>query len=148
MSEEKKEYIWFENYTVEMLNGAVIKNTLLETLKISFTEIGKENLVAKMPVSPLTHQPLGVLHGGASVALAESVGSTAANLVLNRNKNYAVGQSINANHLRSKKDGWVYAEAVPVFLGKRSQVWRIDIRDEENELICVTRLTMAVMAYR
>ena len=144
---DKKKAIWFENYTVGMLNQNIIKNTLLETLNITFTEITPHSLKAKMPVSPLTHQPLGVLHGGASLALAESVGSTAANLVLDRKKSYAVGQAINANHLRSKKSGWVFATAIPVFLGRRSQVWRIDIADEEEELICVSRLTMAVKSY-
>ena len=143
----KNKSIWFEDYTVEMLNQHIIKNTLLETLRIRFTEITPNSLIAKMPVSPLTHQPFGVLHGGASVALAESVGSAAGNLILDRKKSYAVGQEINANHLRSKKEGWVFAEAKLIFSGRTSQVWQIDIRDESDMLICVSRLTLAVRQY-
>jgi 1,4-dihydroxy-2-naphthoyl-CoA hydrolase len=113
-----------------------------------FTEIGPDYLRATMPVDARTHQPTGVLHGGASVALAETVGSTAANLCVDRQQELCLGQEINANHLRPIATGLVTATARPLHRGSRSQVWQIEIRDERERLVCVSRLTMAVVAAR
>jgi uncharacterized protein (TIGR00369 family) len=99
-----------------------------------------------MPVNAHTHQPMGVLHGGASVALAETVGSTAANLCVDPAREVCLGQEINANHLRPVSAGWVTATARPLHRGGRSHVWQIEIRDEHERLVCVSRLTMAVVA--
>jgi 1,4-dihydroxy-2-naphthoyl-CoA hydrolase len=120
-------------------------NTLAERLNIRVTEIGPDYLRATMPVNPHTHQPSGILHGGASVALAETVGSLAANLCVDIEKYVCVGQEINANHVRSVASGLVTGTARPFHIGGRSQVWGIEIRDESDRLICVSRLTMAVV---
>jgi 1,4-dihydroxy-2-naphthoyl-CoA hydrolase len=109
------------------------------------TEIGPDYVRATMPVSPRTHQPTGVLHGGASVALAETVGSLAANLCVDQARYVCLGQEINANHLRPVSSGIVTATARPHHIGKRSHVWGIEIRDEQQKLVCVSRLTMAVV---
>jgi 1,4-dihydroxy-2-naphthoyl-CoA hydrolase len=98
-----------------------------------------------MPVNPHTHQPTGILHGGASVALAETVGSVAANLCVDIEKYVCVGQEINANHLRPVSSGLVIGTARPFHIGGRSHVWGIEIRDQQNKLVCVSRLTMAVV---
>jgi 1,4-dihydroxy-2-naphthoyl-CoA hydrolase len=92
-----------------------------------------------------TIQPLGLLHGGASVALAETLGSLAANLVVDPSEKYCVGLEINANHIRSARSGWVRGRAKPVHIGKTTQVWSIEIRDEEERLVCISRITMAVL---
>ena len=118
---------------------------MAETIGIHVTEIGPDFLRATMPVTPRTHQPMGVLHGGASVALAETVGSVAANLCVDGEKYVCLGQDINANHLRPISSGIVTATARPFHIGKRSHVWHIEIRDEEDRLVCVSRLTMAVI---
>ena len=116
-------------------------------LGIRVTEIGPDFLRATMPVNERTHQPFGVLHGGASVALAETAGSVAAMLCVD--PNYLVlGQDINANHLRSISSGLVVATARPFHLGRSSHVWHIEIRDEQERLVCVSRLTMAVVERR
>jgi 1,4-dihydroxy-2-naphthoyl-CoA hydrolase len=120
-------------------------NTLAEHLGIRVTEIGPDYLRATMPVNSHTHQPNGILHGGASVALAETVGSLAANLCVDVTKYVCVGQEINANHVRSVASGLVTATARPYHVGGRSQVWGIEIRDESDKLVCVSRLTMAVV---
>jgi len=101
-----------------------------------------------MPVNSHTHQPMGVLHGGASVALAETVGSLAASLCIDRDKYVCLGQEINANHLRPVSSGIVTGTARPYHIGARSQVWHIEIRDERDKLVCVSRLTMAVVERR
>jgi 1,4-dihydroxy-2-naphthoyl-CoA hydrolase len=101
-----------------------------------------------MPVEPHTRQPMGYLHGGASLALAETVGSVAANLVVDRARQRCLGQEINANHLRPVSDGLVTATARPFHIGSRSQVWSIEIRDPEERLACISRLTMAVVDWR
>jgi 1,4-dihydroxy-2-naphthoyl-CoA hydrolase len=98
-----------------------------------------------MPVDHRTHQPLGMLNGGASLALAEITGSMAANLYIDRTKYVALGLDINGNHLKSVKEGYVYATATPFHMGKTTQVWEVKITDEENNLICISRLTMAVV---
>jgi 1,4-dihydroxy-2-naphthoyl-CoA hydrolase len=120
-------------------------NTLAEHLGIRVTEIGPDYLRATMPVNSQTHQPHGILHGGASVALAETVGSLAANLCVDVTKYVCVGQEINANHVRSVASGLVTGTARPYHVGGRSQVWGIEIHDENYKLVCISRLTMAVL---
>jgi len=136
--------IWRIQATPEQLQE-YSSNTLVETIGIRVTEIGPDFLRASMPVNPTTHQPMGVLHGGASVALAETVGSLAANLCVDQKLYACMGQEINANHLRPVSSGIVTATARPFHLGKRSQVWGIEIRDEQQNLVCISRLTMAVV---
>lgn len=121
------------------------RNTLAERIGIRVTEVGPDYLRATMPVNPHTHQPMGILHGGASVALAETVGSLAANMCVDIEKYVCVGQEINANHVRSVASGLVTGTARPFHIGGRSQVWGIEIRDESDRLVCVSRLTMAVI---
>jgi 1,4-dihydroxy-2-naphthoyl-CoA hydrolase len=139
--------IWRNATTLEELQAGAA-NTLVELLGMRFSEIGPDYLRATMPVDTRTHQPTGVLHGGASVALAETVGSTAANLCVDRQQELCLGQEINANHLRPISSGLVTATARPLHRGSRSQVWQIEIRDERERLVCVSRLTMAVVAAR
>jgi 1,4-dihydroxy-2-naphthoyl-CoA hydrolase len=137
--------IWRRRPTLEDLNG-LSANTLLEQLEIRFTEVGDDYLVATMPVDRRTHQPFGLLHGGATVALAESLGSSAANCCLDMEAEFAVGLEINANHLRSVRSGLVTGTARPVHIGRRTQVWETRVEDEAGRLVCVSRLTLAVMA--
>ena len=115
------------------------------TLGIQILELTDDRVVATMPVDHRTHQPFGILHGGASVALAETVASLGATGRIDRNAFVAVGQEINANHLRPKADGIVTATATPVHVGKSSQVWSISIVDEAGRLICISRCTLAVV---
>ena len=136
--------IWRVQATPEQLIERA-RNTLAEHLGIRITEIGPDYLRATMPVNPHTHQPNGILHGGASVALAETIGSVAANLCVDMEKFVCVGQEINANHVRSVASGLVTGTARPFHIGGRSQVWGIEIRDESDRLICVSRITMAVV---
>jgi len=138
--------IWHTTATPEELNERGSR-TLPGFLGIRVTEIGPDFLRATMPVNERTHQPFGVLHGGASVALAETVGSLAAMLCIDP-KSMALGQDINANHLRSISSGLVTATARPFHLGRTSHVWHIEIRDEQERLVCVSRLTMAVVERR
>lgn len=123
------------------------KNTLLEALGIEAVSLTKEKVILQMPVGPSTHQPLGFLHGGASVALAESAASIGGSLHLDGENEAAFGMEINANHLRSKKDGIVTAIAEPIHIGRRTMVWEIKIVDEQEELICISRCTLAVKRY-
>jgi len=139
--------IWRNAATVEELQGRA-RNTLIEWLGIRFTEIGPDFLCATMPVNEHTHQPMGVLHGGASVALAETLGSTAGNLCVDSAREVCLGQEINANHLRPVYTGQVKATARPVHRGGRSQVWQVEIRDAQERLVCVSRLTLAVVAVK
>ncbi|MFN8437211.1 MAG: hotdog fold thioesterase [Cytophagales bacterium] len=118
---------------------------MAETLEIEFTEITSNSLTAKMPVNHKTKQPYGILHGGASVALAETVGSIAGNLLVNDSGKMCVGLEINANHLRPASDGYVYAVATPLHLGSKTHVWDIKISNDDNKLVCVSRLTLAVI---
>ena len=120
------------------------RNTAIEHLGIEFLQIGPDRLVGRMPVDARTTQPMGLLHGGASVLLAESLGSFAANLSLPPGQ-AAVGLDINANHLRGVRSGWVTGDCRPVHLGRSTQVWQIEIRDEQGRLTCTSRLTMAVI---
>ena len=119
--------------------------TLLTTLDIEIVETSKERVVARMPVGPKVHQPFGLLHGGASLALAETVASLAAYMNIDRERESAVGVEINANHLRAKRDGMVTATATPIHVGRRLQVMEVRITDEEGKLVCVSRCTVAVV---
>lgn len=121
------------------------RNTMLEHLGIEFTDIGDDFLVANMPVDNRTHQPYGILHGGASVVLAESLGSMAASLKIDRNKQICVGLEINANHIRSVREGFVTGKATPIHIGKSTQVWEIRIKNEEGKLVSISRITMAIL---
>lgn len=123
------------------LSKKVCKNTLMETLEIEFTEIGDDFLIAKMPVNSRVHQPDGVLHGGASVALAESVGSMASYVFLNTDEFFVRGIEISANHLKSIKEGWVFAKATFVHKGRTTQLFEIRITDEAANLISIVKLT-------
>jgi 1,4-dihydroxy-2-naphthoyl-CoA hydrolase len=136
--------IWRTEKTLEQIQEYG-RNTLSEHVGIRMTEIGPDYLRATMPVHRQTHQPSGVLHGGASVALAETVGSVAANLCVDMTTHMCLGQEINANHLRGVSSGLVTATARPFHIGMRRQVWHIEIRDEQDRMVCVSRLTMAVV---
>lgn len=133
--------------TLEQLN-AMNKNTIMEHLDIVFTEIGEDYISAKMPVDHRHHQPFGLLHGGASVVLAETLGSTAAHCSVDTNKKFCVGLEINANHLRGVKDGYVHGTAKALHTGQSTQVWEIKISNDNNEEVCVSRITMAVLDKR
>ncbi len=117
------------------------KNTLMETLQIEFIDVGEDYLVAKMPVNPKVHQPDGVLHGGATVALAETVGSMASYIFLDAQKMFIRGIEISANHIKSVRDGEVFAKAVIVHKGRTTQLWNIKITNAEGDLISVCKLT-------
>lgn len=123
------------------LTNAICKNTLMETLEIEYTDLGENYLTARMPVSPKVYQPDGVLHGGATAALAESVGSAAV-FVLNKNPKAIVrGIEISANHLKSVQSGYVHATARPINLGKTIQLWEIKVEDDNQQLISICKLT-------
>lgn len=130
--------------TVEDFNR-FLPNTLIEHLGIIFTEVGSDYLCAKMPVDHRTHQPYGLLHGGASVALAESVGSAASAAIVNPKTHYPVGMEINANHIRPVKEGFVHARADLLHAGRSSHIWDIKITNEAGKLVCICRLTMAIV---
>lgn len=133
--------------TLEMLK-TISANTMVAHLGIEFTRIGEDFIEARMPVDHRTHQPLGLLHGGASVALAETLGSVAATFCVDPAKQYCVGLDINANHIKSAREGFVTGITKPIHIGKRTQVWEIRISNEQNELICISRITMAVIDRR
>ena len=137
-------FIGTDSSTLEALNQRC-KNTMSEWLGIEFCEIGPDYLTAKMPVDHRTVQPLGVVNGGAFCALAETVGSMAANLCVDREKYVALGLDINANHTKSAGKGFVYGKASPLHLGKLTQVWEIRMTNEEGQLCSISRLTMAVI---
>ena len=129
--------------TLDQLN-ALSRNTLMEPLGIVFTELGADYLRATMPVDARTHQPYGLLHGGASAALAETLGSTAAGLCVGEDEG-VVGIEINANHLRGAREGVVTGTARPLHVGRSTQVWEMKIENEAGELVCISRLTLAVV---
>ena len=122
-----------------------IQNTMTSTIGIEITDIGDDFICGKMPVDERTTQPFGLLHGGASVALAETLGSIGGGIKVYSNNETVVGIEINANHLKSVRDGWVYGKATPIWIGKKIQVWNIEITNEDDDLICVSRLTLAVI---
>jgi uncharacterized protein (TIGR00369 family) len=122
------------------------EGTMASHLGIEFIEMGDDYLKAKMPVDHRTKQPIGIMNGGASCALAETVGSTAANFCVDLSKQYCVGLDINTNHVRSAREGYVIATAKPFHIGGKTQVWSINIENEQGELISVNRLTMMVLS--
>ncbi len=130
--------------TLQQLNQ-LSANTMVQHLGIEFVEIGDSYLIAKMPVDNRTHQPLGLLHGGASVALAETLGSVAATFCVDMNTQYCVGLEINANHVKSARTGYVFGKTTPIHIGKKTQIWEIRISNEQNELVCISRITIAVI---
>jgi uncharacterized protein (TIGR00369 family) len=136
--------IWRSLRTVEELN-ANRQGTLIENLGILFTEIGADFVRGTMPVDTRTVQPYGLLHGGASVALAETLGSTGASMCVDAAEFQVVGQEINANHVRAARGGLVTGTARAVHLGGRTHVWTIDIVNEAQKLVCISRITMAVI---
>lgn len=137
--------IWHETPTLEQLN-ALSKDTLNETLGIEFTEIGEDYLAARMPVDRRTVQPYRLLHGGASVALAETLGSVAAIFCVDSAKKRCVGIDINANHVRAAREGSAVLGTVrPIHVGGSTHVWEIRIQDEAGKLVCISRLTVAVL---
>lgn len=132
----------------EILEDKLIKDTLIETLGMEITSMDKQAVVLTMPVDSRTHQPAGFLHGGASVALAETAASIGALLNVDPEEKSVFGIEINANHIKSKKSGVVTAQAIPQHIGKRTMVWEINITDENEDLICVSRCTIGVVAKR
>ncbi len=136
--------IWFSPVTIEALNK-LGKGTMGEYLGMEWIEVGDDFLRARMPVDHRTRQPYGLLHGGASVALAETLGSVGAAISVDMSKFIAVGMEINANHIRSVKDGFVTGTARPLHRGGTSQVWEIRIEDERGKLVCISRLTVAIL---
>lgn len=136
--------LWKTQATLDQLKDRS-KNTLAEHLGIDYLEIGDDYLKAKMPVDHRTKQPAGLLHGGASVVLAETLGSIAATLCVNIEKKMVVGLEVNANHIRPVSDGWVIGIAKPIHIGNSTQIWEIKIYNEQDKLICISRLTVAII---
>ncbi|WP_242918561.1 hotdog fold thioesterase [Pontibacter liquoris] len=132
------------SFTFEKLNEWS-KHTMVAHLGIEFTEIGDDYLCGKMPVDHRTHQPMGLLHGGASVALAETLASIGAAMQVDLTKKACVGLEINANHVRSVRSGWVHAKAQALHIGRSTQLWETRIYSEEDELVCISRMTVAVI---
>ena len=140
-----KNSIWFKPLSIEDLKDSAVN--MDKNLGIEFTEIGDDYIIARMPVIERTKQPYGILHGGASCVLAESLGSTAAALTMDGEKKYPVGIEINANHLSSPTDGFVYAKAMPVHIGGSTSVWNIDITDDAGKRVCYSRFTAMHKSY-
>ena len=134
--------LWKTQTTLDQLKERS-KNTLAEHLGIEYLEIGDDYLKAKMPVDYRTKQTAGLLHGGASVVLAETLGSIAAGLCVNREKKSIVGLEINANHIRPVTEGWVTGVTKPIHVGNTTQIWEIKIYNDQDKLICISRLTVA-----
>lgn len=139
--------IWTRTLDLETINASN-RNTAVESLGIEFTEIGADYIKGKMPVDSRTVQPFGILHGGSSVLLAETLGSIAANYCLRKEGQRAVGLEINANHLRAVASGWVIGTARPIHIGASTQVWEIRIENDEGKPSCISRITMAVIDAR
>jgi len=144
MTESATASIWFKPYSIEEMN-ALDDGTLASHLGMEITGIGADYLSGSIPVDHRTRQPYGLLHGGASIALAETLGSLAAAMTVDSDSKLVVGQEINANHLRGVRKGRVTGTARPVHLGGRSQVWSIEIVDEGGRLVCISRMTLAVL---
>jgi 1,4-dihydroxy-2-naphthoyl-CoA hydrolase len=136
--------IWSRDYTVEELNGRP-KGHIGALIGIEFTEITDDSISARMPVNEKTHQPYGILHGGASVVLAESLGSVASNMIIDSNKYIGVGLEVNANHLRPVKSGFVTGICKPIHIGGKTHVWDIRLYDDRGKMNCVSRLTVAII---
>ena len=136
--------IWTQEITLRMLNQ-MIENTMVSTLGIQFIDFGDDFLKAHMPVNANTKQPMGLLHGGASCALSETLGSIGAFACMADPNHHCVGLEINANHIRAVKEGYVTGIGTPLHLGRKTQVWETKIYNERNKLVCVSRLTVAVL---
>lgn len=136
--------IWKTEISLDHANRHTI-DTAVEHMGIELTEFGDDYLKGRMPVDKRSHQPMGVLHGGASILFAETLGSFAAMYAAGIDEFYCVGQEVNGNHIRSVSEGWVYGIAKPFHIGRRSQVWGIEITDEKGRMVCIARLTMAVL---
>lgn len=136
--------IWHSEITVDQLNQRG-ENTLCDLIDICFTEVGDDFLKATMPVNKKTKQPIGILHGGANVVLGETIASTAANAVIDINTHYCVGLEINANHIRSAREGFVTGVTRPIHLGRTTQIWSIEIFNEAGKITCSSRMTAAVI---
>ncbi|HTI91552.1 MAG TPA: hotdog fold thioesterase [Puia sp.] len=137
--------IWFDpNVTAKELHSLGV-NTMAELIGIEFTEVGDNYLKAKMPVDHRTQQPYGLLHGGASATLAETLGSVASALVIDQSRYNCVGLEINANHIRGVKEGHVFGTVLPLHIGRSTHVWDIKIYDQREKLVCVSRLTVAIL---
>lgn len=136
----------YQKFTVEQFNAR--PQSMATTLGIELTEIGENYVCGRMPVDHRTHQPMGILHGGASVAFAETLGSIGGWLALPDESQYCVGLEINANHIKSVKDGYVYGKASPLHIGKNTQIWEIRITNEDGKLVCVSRITLAVLSHK
>lgn len=130
---------------IEISSLNKMSKNMVSLLDIQFTEITDDSLTASMPVDHRTQQPFGILHGGASVVLAETVGSVASNLVIGQGDFLPVGLEINANHLRPVTEGRVFAKCTPIHIGKKSHVWDIRITNDEGKMVCVSRLTVAII---
>lgn len=136
--------IWFQPFSLAQILP-LCEKTAISHMGIELLEIGPDFVSARMPVDHRTAQPIGLLHGGASVLLAETLGSLAAGLCVDPQRYYCVGLEINANHIRGVRSGWVIGTTKPVHLGRSTQVWEIRIVDEARKLVCISRLTMAVL---
>ena len=136
--------MWKSDYSIDQVNS-MSKNTILDVLGIEITEKGDDFLVGKMPVDSRTVQPMRILHGGANVVLAETLGSIASLMIINPEEEISVGVDVNANHIRSVKSGWVTGIAKPINIGRKIHVWEIKITDEEERLTCISRLTVSVL---
>lgn len=136
--------IWFHPYTIEDIRRFRERN-MIHHIGIEFSELGDDYLQGTMPVDERTTQTMGILHGGASVVLAETLGSIGANLVVDPAKYACVGLDINANHIRSVRQGLVIGTTRPIHIGSTTQVWGIEIKDEAGRMVCISRLTMAVL---
>ena len=136
--------IWKVKPTIEVISNFYPNKSMSDYVGIEFTEIGDDYLTGRMPVDQRTTQPYGILHGGASCVLAETLGSVAGALCIDHAKNIVVGLEINANHIRAAKQGYVYGTARPIHVGRSTQVWEIKITNEINQLVCISRLTLAV----
>lgn len=137
--------IWKNSPTIDGLNN-LSTHTINEVLGIEFTEIGEDFIEARMPVDQRTKQPMGLLHGGASVVLAETLGSVASTLLIeDLTRQTAVGVEINANHLRAVKSGYVYGRVSPIKTGRRTHIWQIKLHDESGKLSCISRLTCMII---
>lgn len=136
--------IWAQQPTLEAITGRT-GNTAVEAMGIEFLEVGDDFLRARMPVDHRTVQPAGILHGGASVVLAETLGSVAANYCIRQEGKVGVGLEINANHIRSATSGWVIGTARPLHIGGSTQVWEIHIDNEQGKKVCISRITMAII---
>jgi 1,4-dihydroxy-2-naphthoyl-CoA hydrolase len=136
--------IWFKHYSLDDIS-ALQQGNMGGHIGIEIVRIGPDHLDARMPVDERTVQPDHILHGGASVTLAETLGSIGGGMTVDRERFQVVGQEINANHLRAVHEGYVHGSARPIHLGRRSQVWAIEIYDDQKRLICISRLTLAVL---